>query len=155
MIQEQVIWNNRYITITKHPFYWKRCATNGIIFIKDLLGNNNTFMGHIEINNKYDIKSNFFNILQIRQSISFAWRDIMNNSSKQKSIGTDTLFIDDNMYTSFTLTTQVIYNSLVAKICKDAACITNWSKDYPGFQSAHKELWSNIFQNTIYYHQEN
>ncbi len=63
MIQEQVIWNNRYITIAKHPFYWKRWATNGIIFIKDLLGNNNKFMGHTEINNKYDIKSNFFDIL--------------------------------------------------------------------------------------------
>ncbi len=58
MIQEQAIWNNRYITITKHPFYWKRLATNGIIFIKDLLGYKNKFMGYTEINNKYDIKSN-------------------------------------------------------------------------------------------------
>ncbi len=56
------MWNNKYITIAKHPFYWKRWATNGIIFIKDLLGNNNKFMGHTEINNKYDIKSNFFDI---------------------------------------------------------------------------------------------
>ncbi len=63
MIQEQVIWNNRYITITKHPFYWKRWATNGNIFIKDLLGNNSKCIGHTEINNKYDIKSNFFDIL--------------------------------------------------------------------------------------------
>ncbi len=37
MVQEQVIWNIRYITIPKHPFYWKRLATNGSIFIKDLL----------------------------------------------------------------------------------------------------------------------
>ncbi len=102
MIQEQVIWNNQCITIANHPFYWKRWATNGIIFIKDFLRNNNKFMGHTEINNKYDIKSNFFDILQIRQSIPFAWRDILNNSSKQKSIGTDSLFIDDKMYTSFT-----------------------------------------------------
>ncbi len=50
------------------------------------------------------------------------------------------------MYTSFTLTTKVIYNSLVAKKCSDPACITKWCKDYPGFQSAHKELWSNIFK---------
>ncbi len=62
MVQEQVIWNNRYIAISKHPFYWKMWATNGIIFIKDLQGYNNKFMGHIEINNKYDIKSNFFDI---------------------------------------------------------------------------------------------
>ncbi len=108
MIQEQVIWNNKYITIAKHNFYWKRWPTNGIIFIKDLLGNNNKFMGHTEINNKYDIKYNFFDILQIRQSLPFAWRDILNNSSKQKSIGTDTLLIDDKMYTSFTLTTKGI-----------------------------------------------
>ncbi len=23
-IQEQVIWNNRYITLVKQPFYWKK-----------------------------------------------------------------------------------------------------------------------------------
>ncbi len=146
MIQEQVIWNNRCITISKHHFYWKRTATNGIIFIEDLLGNNNKFMGHTEINNKYDIKSNFFDILQIRQSIPFAWRNILNNSSKQISIGTNTPFIDDKMYTSLTLTTKVICNSLVANKCRYSACITKWSKDYPGFQSAHKELLSNIFK---------
>ncbi len=50
------------------------------------------------------------------------------------------------MYTSFTLTTTVINNSLVAKNCRDPACITKGSKDYPGFQSTHKELWSNIFK---------
>ncbi len=103
-------------------------------------------MGHTEINNKDDIKSDFFDILQIRQSIPFEWRNILNNSSKQKSIGTDTLFIDDKMYTLFTLTAKVMYNSLVAKQCRDPACITKWSKDYPGFQSAHKELWANIFK---------
>ncbi len=81
-------------------------------------------MKHTVIDNKYDIKSDFFDILQIRQSIPFAWRDILNNSFKQKSIGTNTLFIDDKMYTSFTLTTKVIYNSLVAKRCRDPACIT-------------------------------
>ncbi len=86
---------------------------------------------------------------KIRQSIPFAWRDILNNSSKQKSIVTDTLFIDDKMYTSFTLNTKVIYNSLVAKKCRDPACITKWSKDNPGFQSAHKELLSNFFK-TLY-----
>ncbi len=86
MIQEQVIWNNRYITIAKCPFYWKRWATNGTIFIKDSLGNINKFIGHTEINNKYDIKSNLFDILQIRQSVPFAWRDILNNSSKQNQL---------------------------------------------------------------------
>ncbi len=32
------------------------------------------------------------------------------------------------------------------KKCRDPACITKWSKDYPGFQSAHKQLSSNIFK---------
>ncbi len=120
------------------------CHFLGSIFVRSEGALYNTT--HTEIDNKYDIKSNFFDILQIRQNIPFALRDILNNSSKQKSIGTDTLFIDDKMYTSFTLSTKVIYNSLLAKKCRDPACITKWSKDYPGFQSAHKELWSNIFK---------
>ncbi len=48
------------------------------------------------------------------------------------------------MYTSFTFTTKVIYNSPVSKKCRDPGYITKWSKNYPGSKSAHNELWSNI-----------
>ncbi len=43
-IQEQVIWNNRYITIAKQSYYWKRWAKNGTVFIKPLLNNDNLFL---------------------------------------------------------------------------------------------------------------
>ncbi len=33
-IQEQVIWNNRYITIAKQLFYRKKWAKNGIVLLK-------------------------------------------------------------------------------------------------------------------------
>ncbi len=49
-IHEQVIWNNRYITMAKQSFYWKKWAKNGIVFIKDLLSNDNLFLGYSEIN---------------------------------------------------------------------------------------------------------
>ncbi len=89
-------------------------ATNGIVFIKDMLGNNN-FMG------KLIIKCNFPDILQIRQSIPPTRRDLLYNLSKQES-------------SSFTLTTKVIY-VLVAKTCRDPACIAKWNKDYLGFRA--------------------
>ncbi len=86
-IQEQVIWNNHYniITVAKQSYYWKRWAKNGIVFIKDLLNNDNWFLGYSEINRKYNIKCNFLDKLQIRQSIPSVWRDILYKSSKLKT----------------------------------------------------------------------
>ncbi len=49
-IQEQVIWNNHYITIAKQLCYWKNWAKNGIVFIKNLLDNDNLFLGYSKIN---------------------------------------------------------------------------------------------------------
>ncbi len=46
-------------------------------------GNNKKFKGHTEINNKHDIKSNFFDILQIGQIITFAWRNIFQGAHKK------------------------------------------------------------------------
>ncbi len=125
-IQEQVIWNNPYITIAK-PFYWKKGAKNGIEFIKDLLNNDNLFPGYSEINRKYNIKYHFLDILQIRQSIPSVWRDILYKSSKPKTKHTHIVFIGDKIYNPASLNTRAIYNVLTDKKKSIPSCIEKWS----------------------------
>ncbi len=36
---------------------------------------NSNFLSHHEINDKYNVGCNFLNILQLRQSIPFSWRE--------------------------------------------------------------------------------
>ncbi len=47
------------------------------MYIKDILSDNSNFVRHQEINGKYNVGCNFLNILQLRQSIPFSWRDIL------------------------------------------------------------------------------
>ncbi len=50
------------------------------MYIKDLLSDNGTFLSHHEINDKYSVGCNFLNILQLRQSIPFAWREAIHRT---------------------------------------------------------------------------
>ncbi len=44
------------------------------MYIKDLLSDNCNILSHQEINEKYNVRCNFFNILQLlRQIIPFVW----------------------------------------------------------------------------------
>ncbi len=122
-MQEQVIWNNHYITIAKQHFYWKKWAKNGMVFIKNILNNDNLFLGYSEINRKYNIKYNFLDILQSRQSIPSVCRDILYKSSKLKTKHTDIMFIGDKIYNPVSLNTRAIYNVLTDKKKRAPSCI--------------------------------
>ncbi len=52
---------------------------------------------HTEITTKYNIKCNFLDI-QIWQSIPSVWRDVLYNSSKQKSRATDIIYWLQNVH---------------------------------------------------------
>jgi hypothetical protein len=146
MIQEQTIWNNRYITIAKKTYSWPYWIKNGILSIKDILDDNNQFMSHTEINSKFNINSNFLQILQIRKSIPAEWRQILYNETKPKSNMKNVLFIDVKLYNEHTLTTKIIYNALIKKKEREPACIAKWNTRYPNFHSAHVDLWPTIFK---------
>ncbi len=83
---------------------------NGIVFIKDLFNNENLFLGYSEINRKYNIKCNYLDILQIRQSTPSVWRDILYKSSKPKTKHSHIVFIGDKIYNPVSLNTRAIYN---------------------------------------------
>ncbi len=84
---------------------------------------------------------NFLDILHIRQSISSVWRDIY------KSLNPKTKYTDifgDKMYNSASMNMRAIIQC--AKKQRAPSCIEKWSDDYPGFHTAQKNLWSNIFR---------
>jgi hypothetical protein len=149
-IQEQVIWNNRYITISNKSFCWSNWIKKGIMSIKDILNNNNQFMTYIEINKKFNVNCNFLHALQIRKSIPSEWRTILYNETKKKSDMSNVLFIDDKPYISDTLSTKVIYNTLIKNKVKEPACIAKWTGIYPNFHTASADLWPNIFKIPFY-----
>ncbi len=109
------------------------------------MNNDNLFLGYSEINKKYNIKCNFLDILQIRQSTPSVWRDILYKSSNLKTKHTDIVFIGDKIYNPVSLNTRAIYNVLIDKKKRAPSCIQKWSENYPGFHTVQKNLWFNIF----------
>ncbi len=104
------------------------------------------FLGYFQINRKYNIKCNFLDILQIRQSVTSVWRDILYKSLKPKTKHTDIVFISDKMFKPISLNTRAIYNVLTDKKQRATSYIEEWSENYPCFHTAQKNLSSNIFR---------
>ncbi len=45
------------------PFRWEKWIQHNIMYIKDILSDNSTFLSHQEINDKYNVGCNFLNYL--------------------------------------------------------------------------------------------
>ena len=86
IIQNQTIWENRYITIQNMPFTWKKWKDAGIIRIGNIIDNNGTYLNREQIQQKYGITVNFLELLQIRQSLPFEWRRIIEQSKNISNI---------------------------------------------------------------------
>ena len=78
VMKNQVIWENKYITIANKPLCWQNWLQNGIVCVQDLLGENGGFLSHEEINHKYGLRCNFLNVLQLRHSLPYEWCHIIN-----------------------------------------------------------------------------
>ena len=77
IILNQTLWNNRYITINNSPYCWKTWKAAGIKKVNDIFVDN-SFLTPEGIYHKYGVRVNFLEVLQIRQSLPFTWRNILN-----------------------------------------------------------------------------
>ena len=74
VIQNQIIWNNRYITIENVSYEWASWQTKCIQYVNDILNANGDFLSHNEISEKFGVRCHFLQALQIRQSLPLEWR---------------------------------------------------------------------------------
>ncbi len=146
-VKGQIIWNNRYINISKKPVYWKQWADKGIMMIQDLITDKGTFMNETELRNVYGINCSFLNVLQIRDSIPKEWKDILYSQkyTGRKLDYCKDLYICNKMYNIEIMKTNVIYNHFIKSKCRTPTCIVKWTEVYPEFNNASEDLWPNIF----------
>ncbi len=92
----QIIWNNRYITIKNKPFEWKEWVMKGITKIRDITDDQGMFLTYSEINLKFkfNLECNFLEVLQIRQSIPSRWREVIYDVTKCL-IGTNVIYCNN------------------------------------------------------------
>ena len=142
----QVLWNNRYITVNNKPLKWKNWYKQGILKVADILNDKGDVLTHEEINRKYQVNCNFLNAMQIRQSIPYAWRIIIKNKAEYTNIDTDDINIDGTFYSLMNLKTKIVYDVLLKKKFQEPVSVKGWIKDFPNFTEADPELWHNIYK---------
>ncbi len=148
-ILNQVIWNNQFITIPKMPFRWEKLIQHNIMSIKDLLSDNSNLLSQQEINDKYNVGCNFFNILQLRQSIQFSLREAIHGTYvKNIHINRNNITLTDqngNVLDIRHVNCKMIYRIFESKKLRQPSCINKWTIGYPKFENVEQTLWKNIF----------
>ena len=145
-ICKEIIWNNKNIRINKKPFLWKTWKESGINFIQDLLDENGQFLSCHDLNTKYDIKCNFLQTLQVRQSLPFVWRQKLSGSTEVNIIETDLnaceLHIKNNYVDIRHLKSSDLYWFFINQIKREPACIKKWNEEY----HLSNAPWSEVFK---------
>ena len=142
-IINQCIWNNRYITIENNSFVWRLWKAAGIYKIGDIFSNG-SFLNVNDYYVKYGIRTNFLELLQIKQSVPFSWRMKLIESQNCATFANDVLSFPllgesrllrktkaKHIYTFFNLKPNFTPNG-----------ITRWNAIFPNIQS---EEWQNVF----------
>ena len=145
-VQQQIIWNNKFITMQRKPIIWTDWIWHGIITISDLLNDHGEFMSQVELNEKYHVGCNFLQVLQIRQSIPHEWRQVLYEIKTVMHRDMEMIFISQNKYNISKVNTNIFYNFFIEKKRREPTCIRKWTEEYPGFKDASEDLWPNIFR---------
>ena len=82
-IINHMLWNHKHITVNNAPFTWNRWLDNGVVYIKDVLDDQGSFIDHSGIHRKFGIQCNFLESLQIRHSIPLTWRELLSRHENQ------------------------------------------------------------------------
>ena len=125
---------------------WERWVAAGILKIKDILNDNGEFIDANTITFKYGIRVNFLEVLQIRQSIPYAWRNVL--YSVEPSENYNELFYVENgkpkaLSKSYS---KMIYWYFINKKPKTLNCIYKWQEKYPTLSD---DCWAKIFKNSF------
>ncbi len=61
-IQNETLWNNKFITIKGKSIHWTEWSKNNVNKIRDLVNSKGEFLSHLEIQKQFKIKCNFLQI---------------------------------------------------------------------------------------------
>jgi hypothetical protein len=88
-IATEYLWFNPYITINGKSIFYKHWYSKGIKRIRDLLDDNNVFIGNQEIKNKYDLDVNFLEYYGLRSAIPYHWKVMLRQNTDLQHVRVD------------------------------------------------------------------
>jgi hypothetical protein len=129
-IKKEGIWLNKEITVRNLPLYSEHAVSKNIMFIEDILNENNDFMNYQELNRKYQSRLTFLDVLKIRMTVPHKWKNILTDKDMEN-------YEDEALYNKLhrlkTLKTKDIYWMILEEShdCKKTSnTILNWQERY-------------------------
>ena len=144
-IQREVLWNNRYIKIANQSLFIKKLYENGLIFINDLLENNN-FLSYERVIEKYGNHITMYYYMCIKDAIPLKWRSIIkNNNLLYVNPKNETVFIKLNTKEKPVnlLKSREVYSFFNTQFIIQPSCVKTWFEKY--FIEFSSAEWKKIF----------
>ena len=140
IVSNQVLLNNRYITIENKRFIWRNWVECGIIYVYDILDENGEFLSHTEITRKSNTRCYFLNMLQSRQSMPLEWRQSIQNSVTSNKAKSPFVYDGGKLHLLSKLTTKCVYEMFCHEKYITATCIHKWNE----MHQRQEEEWPDI-----------
>ena len=144
VIQNQTIWNNRYITIENVPYEWASWQTKGIQYVSDILNANGDFLSHNEISEKFGVRCHFLQALQIRQSLPLEWRRVIRTEYSHKPVREPFIHFNGTLLPLNKCTTRFIYECYVQTLYVTPTSVLKWKTLHEDFDMSEEE-WTDVF----------
>jgi hypothetical protein len=142
-IVNELIWNNKFITINRKPYLWQQWRSSGILYIGDLLDKNNLFLSFSDIERKFGLKCNFLSVLQLRQSIPFSWRQkLIGICGEFKAVEGCRISLNKDIISIHNLSCKQFYWMYIEKYQRQPTCIATWNERY----NMDNDVWEAIFE---------
>ena len=113
-VVNQIIWNNKNITIGKASIFYKKVMRKGIVTIGDLLSDTGVFLKSVNVLYAKLSPVDFFNLIGIEDAMPSEWRLIIKQSTQHPcSHLSDKIYLNiDNSETDLSkVSLRLLYNA--------------------------------------------
>ena len=79
-IENTILWYNSEIRVANKPIFYAKCYNAGIIYLKDIIKENNEFLSYNELKTKFGNVLTFIEYYGILTAIPKTWKQILKNN---------------------------------------------------------------------------
>ena len=117
-ILNECIWANKYITIENKSIVWKKWIDKNIMYVYDLLNDENSFKTPQQFLSECNLKTNFLEVLQIKQALPGHWRASLRETNFNKETINRKIFVklNDRSRPIQKIKSKELYQTLLQKL---------------------------------------
>ncbi len=148
-ILTQQLWQNNLIKTNNNHLLSNNILDNkGTFFLKDIINNQGKFLNHNSINQKYNVKPTFLDLIHIQSCIPKTWKMTLKHCSQlHKNLPIDNIVkINNNVKTIAIITCKNIYWHIINLEKHTPISTKKWTEQYPNVNNVEPHKWKRIFK---------